>query len=84
MEFVLLADAAFLCWAARSPTYVEDVIVTKLRWCKEGRRTKDYQDVADVLAVYTGDIDWTYVRQWCQQHQTWDLLNQLRSSGPSI
>jgi hypothetical protein len=64
-------------------TYVlslEDVIVTKLRWSKEGRRTKDREDVANVLSVQKGPIDWDYVNHWCTQHQTAELLNEIRGS----
>ncbi len=61
---------------------VEDVIVTKLLWCKEGRRTKDREDVADVLTAYSGAIDWNYVNDWCAQHGTLDLLNQIRGALP--
>lgn len=66
-----------------APT-VEDVIITKIRWYKEGRRNKDRQDVEDVLSVYTGNIDWNYITRWCQQHSTSDLLQQIRDARPPI
>jgi hypothetical protein len=63
---------------------VEDVIITKLRWSKEGARAKDRQDVTDVLSVYRGEIDWGYVNHWCQEHQTLELLNEIRKSLPPV
>jgi hypothetical protein len=63
---------------------VEDVLVTKLRWSKEGRRVKDREDVANVLSVFVGEIDWTYVYHWCQEHHTVELLNEIRNSLPPI
>ena len=55
----------------------EDVVITKLRWSKGGRRSKDVTDVAQVLAVQYGKLDLTYIRAWCDQHGTRELLEQL-------
>ena len=55
----------------------EDVIVTKLRWSKGGRRAKDVEDVAKVLAVRGGSLDTTYIRQWAEQQGTWDVFVRL-------
>jgi predicted nucleotidyltransferase len=60
---------------------VEDVIVTKLRWA----RSKDREDVRDVLAVQGDDrIDWAYVRSWTDRHGTTALLEEIRRSIPPI
>ena len=58
----------------------EDVIVTKLRWSKQGARQKDVEDVQNVLAV-TGpaNLDLPYIRGWCDQHGTRQLFEQLLS-----
>ena len=62
----------------------EDVIVTKLRWALLGRRSKDREDVRDVIAVQGGGLDWEYVFRWCDQHGTRDLLEEIRrSTGPA-
>jgi hypothetical protein len=63
---------------------VEDVIVTKLRWSKQGRRTKDVDDVRNVIAVQADAIDWEYVYRWCDVHNTHQLLDQIRASIPPI
>ena len=44
----------------------EDVIITKLRWA----RSKDRDDVRDVIAVQGDAIDWPYVHAWADQHGT--------------
>lgn len=62
----------------------EDVIITKLRWSKQGKRSKDIDDVRNVIAVQQGRIDWTYVNRWCDEHGTRELLERVRSSIPKI
>jgi len=63
---------------------VEDVIVTKLHWALLGRRSKDREDVRDVIAVQSDRIDWDYVHKWCEQHGTRALLDEIRRSIPLI
>jgi hypothetical protein len=62
---------------------VEDVIVTKLRWAL-GQRSKDRDDVRDVIAVQGDRIDWDYVYAWCDRHGTRAVLEEIRSSIPPI
>lgn len=62
----------------------EDVIITKLRWALNARRTKDREDVRDVIAVQGPNIDWPYVYGWCDQHGTRALLDEIRSSIPPL
>lgn len=63
----------------------EDVIVTKLRWERIGKRGKDAADVRDVIAVQ-GDaaLDWDYIHRWTAEHGTRDLLDEIRDSIPPI
>lgn len=61
----------------------EDVVVTKLRWWKASRRTKDLQDARGVIAVRGNGLDWAYVDSWCDRHGTRDTLEQLRRSTPN-
>ncbi len=58
----------------------EDVIITKLRWSKQGKRTKDVDDVRNVIAVQGDTLDWEYIHRWCEEHGTRDLLEQIRRS----
>ena len=60
----------------------EDVIITKLRWSKHARRTKDADDVRDVLAVQGDNLDWPYLHEWCSRHETLQLLNDIRAQIP--
>lgn len=62
----------------------EDVIVTKLRWSKNGRRTKDIDDVRYVLAVQAGNLDMPYIRHWCDAHGTRELLEKTLSEIPNL
>lgn len=63
----------------------EDVVITKLRWEKIGERGKDANDVRDVIAVQGDDLlDWGYIYQWTNEHQTTALLDEIRASIPPI
>jgi hypothetical protein len=57
----------------------EDVVVTKLRWA----RGKDKDDARDVMAVQRDRLDWGYMEEWCRQHGTLGLLEEIRRSLPS-
>ncbi|MHB1422376.1 MAG: nucleotidyltransferase [Gemmataceae bacterium] len=61
---------------------VEDVVITKLRWALHAGRSKDKEDVRDVIAVQGEKIDWSYVHNWCAQHGTRALLDEIRESIP--
>lgn len=60
----------------------EDVIITKLRWSHLGKRTKDIDDVRNVIAVQGERIDWEYVHRWCEAHGTREVLEDVRKSIP--
>jgi hypothetical protein len=58
----------------------EDVIITKLRWSKQGKRNKDVDDVRNVIAVQGDALDWEYIHRWCDAHGTMGLLEQIRQT----
>jgi hypothetical protein len=63
----------------------EDVIITKLRWSKGGKRTKDIEDIRNVLAVQQPEnLDLPYIRHWTDQHQTRELFEKLLAETPKI
>ncbi|MFQ5490802.1 MAG: hypothetical protein ACE5GE_08790 [Phycisphaerae bacterium] len=62
----------------------EDVIVTKIRWSKQGQRSKDTDDARNVMAVQGGNLDWDYIHRWCDEHGTRQLLDDIRKSIPEI
>lgn len=62
----------------------EDVVITKLRWSRQGQRQKDLDDVLSVLAVQRDALDWDYVHRWCDAHGTRDLLDKIRASLPPL
>jgi hypothetical protein len=63
---------------------VEDVIITKLRWAVQARRSKDWDDVRGVIAVQRDRIDWDYVYSWCDRHGTREALDEVRRSIPPL
>lgn len=62
----------------------EDLVVTKLRWSQGGRRNKDIDDVRNVLAVQQGRLDLAYIRHWCDQHGTREILETLLADTPTL
>ncbi len=60
----------------------EDVVITKLRWSRAGKRHKDIDDVKNLIAVQRDRLDWSYVEHWCDQHGTRTLLDEVRRSLP--
>ncbi len=60
----------------------EDVIIQKLRWCKGGRRSKDFDDTVSVMAVQgENKLDWPYIEEWCRQHGTLDILAEAKTEA---
>ena len=58
----------------------EDTIITKLRWARQGGagRAKDVGDARNVIAVQGDSLDWSYIEDWCRQHGTLDVLQDVR------
>jgi hypothetical protein len=56
----------------------------KLRWVVLGRRTKDIDDIRDVIAVQGDRLDWEYIHRWCGQHGTREKLEEIRNSIPPL
>ena len=61
----------------------EDMIVTKLRWADAAHRSKDVDDIRNIVAVRGPELDWAYVSRWSVEHGTARLLEEIRSSIPS-
>ncbi|MBI2186111.1 MAG: hypothetical protein HYU37_03175 [Acidobacteria bacterium] len=72
----LLGRVAFVATA-------EDMIVTKLRWADAAHRSKDIEDVRNIIAVRGAELDWAYVDRWAAEHSTAALLEEIRRSIPS-
>ena len=62
----------------------EDVIVTKLRWAVRAKRSKDADDNRDVIAVQGDALDWKYIHHWTHEHETRELLDEIRASIPPL
>ena len=61
----------------------EDVVITKLRWSRQGQRAKDRDDVRAVVAASGEQLDWDYLHRWCDAHGTRALLEEIRRSIPT-
>lgn len=60
----------------------EDMIVTKLRWAAAANRTKDRDDIRNMLAVRGPELDWGHIDRWAGAHGTASLLAEIRRSLP--
>lgn len=58
----------------------EDYIVTKLRW----PRSKDFDDVRDVIAMQGNELDWAYINHWTAIHGSQAKLEKARASIPPL
>ena len=47
------------------------------RWAALANRSKDRDDVRNMLAVRGADLDWAYVARWSTAHDTLDLLGAI-------
>jgi hypothetical protein len=59
----------------------EDVVITKLRWSRGGRRAKDVEDVTKILAVRGAALDHAYIRQWADRHGTRELFDRMLAAA---
>jgi hypothetical protein len=55
-------------------------VIQKLRWYERGHRPKDLADAENVLEGQLPDLDLLYIRSWCDQHGTRELLEKLLQS----
>jgi hypothetical protein len=62
----------------------EDVVIQKLRWYLRAHRPKDIADAENVVEGSMPNLDLTYMRKWCDQHGTRELLEGLlKAQGQS-
>lgn len=61
----------------------EDVILSKLRWYRQGGGVSDQQwnDVLGVIAVQRDKLDLPYLREWAQYLDLSDLLERALTEG---
>lgn len=72
----VLAHPAFVASA-------EDMIITKLRWAAGAHRSKDRDDIRNILAVQGAELDSAYLDRWSAVHGTAALLAEIRASVPA-
>ncbi len=62
----------------------EDVVITKLRWSRQGRRAKDLDDARNVIAVQQNNLNWTHIHERCDTQGTRETLERVRASIPPL
>lgn len=53
----------------------EDLILSKLIWCKEGQGAKQLEDIKSILAIAKPDIN--YIKNWAERQSTIKILNEI-------
>ena len=54
----------------------EDLILIKLLWYKEGRSTRQLEDIESVLRIQK-NLNWKYLRKWAKKQSTLKTFNDL-------
>lgn len=55
----------------------EDLILSKLLWSKESESEQQLGDVASIIRIQRGKLDWKYLKKWAKEHSTLTILEQL-------
>ena len=55
----------------------EDVVVQKVFWGQKARRSKDIEDVQQVLSVQRDKLDLEYIGLWCDKQGTRAFFEKL-------
>ena len=63
-----------MTWA----TTPEAIVIQKLRRSRGGKRSKDYDDAKNVIAIQHLALDWPYIERWCGEHGTLELLDKAK------
>jgi hypothetical protein len=60
----------------------EDVILTKLEWCKQGQSERQFEDALNVAKVQKDSLDLEYIKKWAKEINIIDLVNELIEKIP--
>lgn len=55
----------------------ENLILNKLLWYKEGKSTKQMEDIESVIKIQK-KLDWKYIKKWAKIQSTEDILEVLK------
>lgn len=61
----------------------EDLILTKLVWCKEIRSDRHLRDCVGIIKTQSHELDWKYLRLWAKKLGTVALLVEVKASNYS-
>jgi hypothetical protein len=61
----------------------EDVILSKLEWCRQGESERQFRDALGVALVQRDRLDWQYLHRWGRSIGVDDLVERLRTEAGS-
>lgn len=59
----------------------EDLILTKLEWCRHGESERQLTDVVGVLSIQGDTLDEVYLRRWAEDLRVTDLLERALAAA---
>ena len=62
----------------------EDVILSKLEWCKSGESERQFRDALGVFIVQRSHIDLDYLLHWGRELNVYDLLQMVQAEAGKI
>jgi len=66
-----------------SAVSAEDLILTKLVWCKEIRSERHLRDCVGIIKTQQAELDWEYMNLWAKKLRVAELLAEVKQSGYS-
>ena len=75
---VLISDAKV------SAVTAEDLILSKLEWCKKGESERQFRDAATVAWTVFDSLDQDYLRHWARELDVTELLERLLAEAQSL
>lgn len=58
----------------------EDLILSKLIWCKDSGSELQLDDIESILKLQTS-LDWAYLRKWAKIQETYKTLKKLKEKN---
>lgn len=58
----------------------EDLILTKLAWCKQVRSERHLRDCVGIIRTQGKDLDWEYLAGWAKKLKVTGLLDEVRTA----
>lgn len=66
-----------------SAVSAEDLILTKLAWCREVRSDRHLRDCTGIIKIQQAELDWEYLNLWAKKLGVTEFLAEVKESDYS-